>query len=151
MEARPKIDNDMVLTAAKVIAERMGVSDIVDTAESIAAVYRWPMDGFELAKKLDRWQSWDTTRSDMDELDALDSLVSKALADAEKGWFERNQPQPALEVGARIQWRGVTGEITGIYEHGPAKYLVKPDNSTIGDGRYIVNFEDAQPIVEAQS
>lgn len=151
MEPRPQVDDAMELEAAKVVAARMGVSDIDDTAESIAAEYSYPMDGFELAKKLDRWQNWDTTRSDMDELDALDSLVSKALADAEKRWFERNQPQPVLEVGARIQWRGVTGEITGIYEHGPAKYLVKPDNSTIGDGRYIVNFEDAQPIIEAQS
>lgn len=151
MEARPKIDNDMVLTAAKVVAERMGVSDIVDTAESIAAEYRWPMDGFELAKALDKWQSWDTTREDMEELDAMDTLVRKALEKAEQEWFEHNRPQPSFEVGARIRWRGITGKIDGIYEHGPAKYLVKPDNSTIGDGRYIVNFEDAQPIAEAQS
>jgi hypothetical protein len=151
VEERPKIDNDMVLTAAKVVAERMGVSDIVDTAESIAAEYSWPMDGFELAKALDRWQSWDTTRSDMEELDAMNTLVRKSLEKAEQDWFERNRPRPPFEVGARIRWRDITGKIDGIYEHGPAKYLVIPDNSTIGDGRYIVNFEDAEPLTGTQS
>lgn len=80
----------------------------------------------------------------MDLLDEMDSLCRRALDQAEKEWFERNHPAPPYPIGTRIEWKGVTGTIDGIYEHGPGKYLVKPDKSTIGDGRYIVNFEDAR-------
>ncbi len=150
MELRPKINDVMKLDAAKIVAAKMAVTDIEGTAESIAEEYSYPMDGFELAKKLDKWQSWDTTRDKMEALDEIDSLVSTALRRAEKEWFERNNIKPTLAIGARIQWRDVIGEITGVSDYGHGKYLVKPDKSTIGDGRYIVNFEDAQLVTGDQ-
>ncbi len=150
MEPRPKFDGAMKLEAAKIVAAKMAVTDIEGTAESITEEYSYPMDGFELAKKLDKWQSWDTTRDDMEALDEMDSLVSAALGQAEKEWFQRNNIEPTLAIGTRIQWRDVIGEITGISDYGHAKYLVKPDVSAIGAGRYLVNFEDAQPVTGGQ-
>ena len=143
MEPRPKIDNAMELEAARIVAEKIGRGA---TAEAIADHYSYPMDGYDLAKQLDRHEFWDTTRAEMEILDEMDVFVSRAERKAEKEWFERNRPKPPFAIGTRIQWRDITGEITGISEHGHGKYLVKPDVSTIGDGRYLVNFEDAQPI-----
>ena len=151
MEPRPKINSEMELDAAKTVAAKMGVADIDGTAESICAEYLYPMDGFELAKKLDRYQSWDTSREDMELLDELDLHVSRSLRKAEKEWFERNNVKPPHPIGSRVKWRTITGVVEGIYEHGHGQYLVKPDISTIGDGRYIVNFEDVQLTTEAQS
>ncbi len=148
MEPRPKIDAAMRLEAAAALAAKIDLENIDSIAESICAEYSYPMDGFELSKKLDRYQSWDTTRQEMETLDEMDSLVAKAHREAEKNWFERNDIKPPLEIGTRIQWHDITGVIEGIYEHGHAKYLVKPDVSTIGDGRYLVNFEDAEPIAK---
>ena len=143
MESRPKIDGAMELSAAKVVAEEHGD---LDCAEAIVRQYCYPMDGYELAKALDLYEFWETTREEMETLDEVDDLVSDALRQAEKEWFEGNDIKPPHEIGTRIQWRDVVGEITGISDYGHAKYLVKPDVSTIGDGRYLVNFEDVQPI-----
>lgn len=140
MEPRPKITDAMKLEAAKAVAAKIDADP-----EIIAKHYRYPMDGYELAKELDRYEMWDLTRIEMEELDRVDFRARELIEKAEKEWFERNQPKPPFELGTQIKWRGIIGEITGIYEYGPAKYLVKPNDNSTGDGRYIVNFEDAKP------
>lgn len=138
---RPKIDKEMILRAAEQV--------MPEGAESIAAEYSYPMDGFELCKALDKWQGWDSTRDDMDELDRMDLIVHRMLEEAEKAWFEAYDIKPPLPIGAKvIVRRGEKGEITGIDQHGHGKYLVKPDgqdDEKAGHRRYIINFEDAQP------
>ncbi|MEX5320402.1 hypothetical protein WCE04_13770 [Pseudomonas shirazica] len=55
---RPTADKAMILEACKVVAEKLDGAD----AETIAQHYRRHMDGFELAKELDKYAYWDTTR-----------------------------------------------------------------------------------------
>ena len=64
---RPKADKVMILAACTLVAEKIN-----GDAETIAKHYRRHMDGFELAKELDKYASWDTTRDDMDALDEVD-------------------------------------------------------------------------------
>lgn len=140
--ARPTVTNSMILSAAEVVAEKIG-----GDADTIARYYCHPMDGWDLAKELDKNAYWDTTRDDMEALDEVESLVRSALSAAEKQWFADNNIQPPLPVGARVQCRDdETGTITGIYEYQPAYYEVKPDgqdDAKVNNRRYLIRFEDA--------
>lgn len=141
---RPTVTDDMVYEACLSVAHKLDGADddrqIETMARSIARVYRHPMDGFCLAKELDRREFWDTSREEADELDAVEMMVSRSLHAAEKDWFEANAIQPPLPVGA-MTTRGV---IAGIYEHKPAYYLVK-ENGCTQDGRHLlIKFEDAR-------
>lgn len=72
----------------------------------------------------------------------MDSIVSELQSAAEKKWFSENDIQPPLPIGTRIK----QGVIAGIYEHGPAMYLVKEDGCT-KDGRHlIIKFENAHEV-----
>lgn len=147
-EPRPKIDDAMELEAARIVAEKIGKGA---TAEAIAEHYRFPMDGYELAKNLDRYEMWDVSRQEMEILDEMDVLVCRAERKAEKEWFERNQPQPTLPIGTKLKLRDGAGEITGVSTNSPAKYEVKMDGHDDGLSgwmRRLINFEDATPIEE---
>ena len=146
MEPRPKIDDAMELEAARIVAQKIGKGAQPAT---IAEHYRFPMDGYELARELERNEMWDVTRQEMETLDEMDGLVSRAERKAEKEWFERNQPQPTLPVGTRLKLRDGTGEITGVSTSSPAKYEVKMDghdDERSGWMRRLINFEDAIPV-----
>ena len=131
---RPKITDEMILKAAARIAEKLD-----GDAATIAEHYRPYMDGYELARALDRYAGWDLTMSDVEELDCMDSIVGQLQREAEKKWFEENNIQPPLPIGTVI----TKGVITGLCEHSPGKYLVK-ENGCTQDGRHLlVNYEDA--------
>jgi hypothetical protein len=132
---RPVADKAMILAACTIVAEKMDGAD----AETIAQHYRRHMDGFELAKELDRHTHWDTTRDDMESLDEVDYLVDKAEREAVKAWAAAHNPQPPLPIGTRIT-RGV---ITGIYEHDPATYKVKEAGCTDPTRSLLIKFEHA--------
>lgn len=139
---RPRVDREMIFKAAQEV--------MAEHADDIANEYDYPMDGFELCKKLDRWLGWDSTREDMDTLDGMDSAVRELLEAAEKEWFEQHNIQPPYAIGTKVNLgRGDTGEITGIYGRGHGKYLVKidgHDDELCGYRRRIINFEDALPL-----
>ena len=131
---RPKVTKEMILDAATKVAERLD-----GDAETIAEYYEHPMDGYQLAKELDRHAYWDLTMSDVEELDGMSGIVNSLLANAEKQWFAENDIQPPLPIGSTI----TQGVIDGIYQHAPARYLVKETGDT-QEGRFlIVKFEDA--------
>ena len=131
---RPKVTKEMVIEAAQKIAETLD-----GDAETIAEHYRHPMDGYELARELDRSAGWDLTMPDVEELDCLSGIVSDLHSKAEKKWAEENDIQPPLPIGSTI----TQGVIDGIYQHAPARYLVKETGDT-QEGRFlIVKFEDA--------
>lgn len=135
---RPKVDDAMVLQATKEIAKRIDDAD----AETIASCYRPYMDGYELAREIGRLYGWDLTMQDVEELDAMDSILRKLQTEAEKKWFEENDVQPPFETGTEIK----QGLITGIDQYGVARYRVKEHGCT-QDGRYlIINFEDATRV-----
>lgn len=134
---RPKITKEMVLEAAQKIAAKVN-----GDAETIAQHYRHPMDGYELARELDRHAGWDLTMSDVEELDCMSGTVGDLHREAEKKWAEENDIQPPLPIGTRIK----SGVISGVCQHSAARYLVKEYGCT-QDGRWLlVKFEDAVAI-----
>ena len=132
---RPTITQEMILEAAKKVAANLDGAD----AETIAEHYRHPMDGYQLAKELDRYAYWDLTMSDVEELDCMSSIVSDLHRKAEKAWGEAYPVQPPLPVGAAIK----EGVIEGIYEHQPAYYRVKENGCTQDKRWLLIRFEDA--------
>lgn len=136
---RPRADKAMILAACTDVAAKLDGAD----PETIAQYYCRGMDGFELAKELDKSAYWDTTREDMETLDEVDYLVDKAEK-AEKAaikeWAAAYDPKPPFPLGARIS-RGV---IIGIYEYEPATYCVKEDGCTNDSRSLLIKFEHAK-------
>lgn len=140
---RPTATKEMILAAAQVVAEKIEAD-----ADTIAEHYRPGMDGYELAKELDKWACWDTSREDMEALDEVDWLVEKAVTDAEKAWVEEHNIQPPVPVGTRVRCdvRNEVGTITDIYEYRVASYLIKPDGQDdAASGRWVCRFECVTP------
>lgn len=134
---RPTVTKEMILEAATQIAER-----IDGDAETIAEYYEHPMDGYQIAKELDRNAYWDLTMSDVEELDDMSGIVDSLLAKAEKQWVEENNIQPPLPIGTRIE----QGVIHSVCDYSAAKYRVKEDGCT-QDGRFLlIRFEDAVAV-----
>lgn len=143
---RPIATKEMILTAAQVVAEKIGAD-----AETIAEHYRPGMDGYELAKELDNWAHWDTGREDMEALDEVDWLVNAAVFKAEKEWVAEHNIQPPVPLGARVlcDVRNEVGTIDGICEHRAAAYLIKPDgqdDAACGNRRWVCLFEQVTPV-----
>lgn len=131
---RPKADGAMILAACEVVAAKINAD-----ARTIAKHYSRHMDGYELAKELDKFEYWDTSREDMEALDEVDYLVDKAEREAIKAWADEHKPQPPIPVGKSIK----EGIIAGIDDFTPAAYRVK-EKGCKQDGRFlIINFEDA--------
>lgn len=134
--SRPSITEEMKLEAAKQVAARLGDAD----AETIAKTWQPLMDGYELARELDKQFYWDLTRDEMEELDDMQSIVDDLLGEAEKKWFEQNDIKPPLPIGTPIK----QGVITGIDEYGVARYLVQETGCNNPNRKLIIKFEDAE-------
>jgi hypothetical protein len=141
---RPTVTDAMKLKAALPIAMEMlfddGAKDIADNGSLHS-------DGYTLAKALES-DGWDISREDIDTLDEFSHNLSDELEQAEKQWAEINDIQPPLPIGTRITVaRSGEGEITGVYQHGAAKYEVRLDSNTAAQDasntRRIIKFEDA--------
>lgn len=151
MNPRPTVTQEMKLEAARLLVAAVGWP--ADHADDIASQFNGSMDGYELAKELERWCSWDVPRDMMEELDGMQHHVDRLLAAAERKWFEENDIQPPHPIGTRIRdrrWKeGEVGRIDEIYPHGVARYLVKPDgqdDEASGIRRLIIKFEDAEVV-----
>ena len=133
--SRPTVTHAMILEAATQVAKRVD-----GDAETIAEHFRPHMDGYELARELDRYYGWDLNMSDVEELDCMSSIVDELQREAEKTWFADNNIQPPLPIGTRI----TEGVIEAVDEYSPGKYLVK-ENGCTQQGRWLlVNFEEAE-------
>ena len=85
-QKRPRANDEIIMQAAIRVAEALGDAD----AKSIADHYRDPMDGYELAKELDKWCGWDITKDEVDILDDMHWIVYELVKDAEKRWQIEN-------------------------------------------------------------
>lgn len=131
---RPKITKEMIAEAAKEVAAKVN-----GDADSIAKHYQHPMDGYQLARELDRHCYWDLTMSDVEELDCMSGIVDQLHREAEKKWAQENNIQPPLPISTTIK----EGVIEGICDHSAARYRVKETGCT-QEGRWLlVKFEDA--------
>jgi hypothetical protein len=162
-EPRPKrATKGMIADAASLVVDRLirnghlketeRASSIADLA-GVCDIHSRHLDGYQIAKRLDDGRGWDCDLQMAEDLDGLSYEIDRAIATAEKEWFERTKPQPPFPVGAQVAFgsgRATTGTIDGIYEHGPAKYAVKVDGDAEADTdtqrRSIVNFEDVRAV-----
>lgn len=137
---RPTVTDEMIRAAVLSVVSEMAVGDPESAADSVCRQYRHPMDGFDLAMELKQWESWDISRDEMEELDAIESRIGEAFRDAEKAWGAANPMLPPLPIGTKT----TRGTIAGIYEYQPAYYMVK-GNDCQQDGRFLLlKFEDAR-------
>lgn len=130
-------------------AKLIGSRDIDEYAYDLAGLNlgRWA-DGYAVMKALENGHDREGSFAAAEILDGYSSSYGAALDRQQALWAERNNIQPPLPIGASVVLRGHRGReagvITGIYEYGPAQYLVRieggPENS-----RRVVNFEDVQP------
>lgn len=163
-ETRPtRLTPEMRTAAARLLAKDLIKADELEPDEfegavrNIAAEGREGIDGYELAKLLDDHHvGWSPTATMVDVLDSFSFYARNEIEAAEKKWFERNPVEPPVPVGSRITLSsGETGQITGIYKHGPAKFLVAIDGDKMTgpetQGRRIVNFEDVFLLLETSA
>jgi len=131
---RPVATKEMILDAAMEVAVKIDAD-----AATIAQYYHPGMDGYELAKELDKYAYWDTSRAEMEALDDMDFLVDQKVRAAVKEWATSNDIQPPLPVGTRIK----EGVITGIDDYSPATYRVKENGCTNDSRSRLIRYEDA--------
>ena len=134
---RPKVTKEIIAEAAQKIAATVDCD-----AETIASCYTHPMDGYQLAKAIDRNTYGDLTMGDVEELDYMSSIVSDLHRAAEKKWVEENDIKNPLPIGTKIT-RGV---IKGICTHSAARYLVQENGCTNENRSLLVKFEDAVEV-----
>jgi hypothetical protein len=155
MNDRPKhLTEEMARCAAeKVVRDliRDGHIEEKEASESAVDIARhgnlWG-DGYQLARDLENNCYWDCNMAMAEILDTFSSHARDQLEAAEKAWAVEHKPEPKFETGARVRLKsGGTGVVDGVYEYGPAKYLVKMDGDADArppaNSRRIVNFEDA--------
>ena len=131
---RPKVTKKMILEACANVA-----ASLDGDAEAIARHYRHPMDGYQIARELDRYESWDLSMSDVEELDAISGLVDRIHRYEEHRWVEENDIQPPLPIGTTIK----QGVIDSVCTYSPATYRVR-ENGCTEDGRFLlIKFENA--------
>lgn len=143
MNTRPKITPEMIAEAARKLAADNGWG--ADQAADIAKVYRSHMDGYGLAKELESRHLWDIGVIEVEALDCMDGEVRAIHRAACKEWAKEHDIQPPLPIGTMT----TRGEITGIYEHDAACYLIRADGEANESRRLIVRFEDAKESTHA--
>lgn len=148
---RPTVSSEMVLAAAQELVGQQYFpleqtrATKEAAAQHLASCYCPGMGGYELARELDDDHGWRIDSHMVDELEVMGHMVDEQLMAAEAKWHKEHNIQPPYPVGTMI----AEGEITSIYEHSPARYLVKthgqaPDSET-GNRRLVIKFEDAKP------
>ena len=135
---RPKVSKHMIAEAAKKLATENCWDE--GQAAEIAECYHRHMDGYELAKALETRYCWHIQVMDVDTLDGMDLEVREFHQAACKEWALAHNIQPPLPIGTMT----TRGEITGIYEHDAACYLIRAIGETSDTRKLIVRFEDAR-------
>ncbi len=135
---RPKVTPEMITQAAQKLADENGwdAEQVGDVAKHWGAF----MNGYELAKELDTYCSWDIDVSDVEALDCVADAVREIHRQACLTWVKEYDVKPPLPIGTMT----TRGEITGIYEHDAACYKVRENGETNESRRLIVKFEDAR-------
>jgi hypothetical protein len=134
---RPKVTQEMIMEAAGKVAASNAWD--ADQASDLGKEYRSHMDGYTLAKALEDNCGWDIAVSDVEALDCMGAEVRAIHRTACLAWAQVHDIQPPLPIGAMT----TRGEITGIYEHDAACYLIRQSGETNESRRLIVKFEDA--------
>jgi len=140
------------LVADLIAKGRLRESERNDAIRGIAGHGKMFMDGYHLARELERYDGWNCNLEMAEALDNWSLLADEEIKAAQKEWAEANNIQPPFPIGARViaRWGGQDhpGTIDEVYGHGVAQFCVKADGEP-GTRRMIVNFEDvriAEPV-----
>jgi len=150
--SRPKACAVIIRLAAEELGRKIHIDPV-----AIAKRYKHPMDGYELARKLENIDGWHVDRATMEELDELEHMVDRRVFLTEKVWADENNIQPPFPIGSRVECaiRKKCGVITGILndDHHVATYEIKADDQddSKGRARWIVKFEGVLPVLEVLS
>lgn len=137
--SRPTLTEELIAATAAAFCERNDWD--AGRAADLARVCRSVnMDGYELAKCLDRMCGWQPTAQDVETLDSFGCDLREALRHACIAWARDCNVQPPLPIGTMT----MQGEITGIYAHDGACYETRRPGDSNPTRRYIVPFEDAR-------
>lgn len=141
---RPTLTKELLAATAAAFCERNGWD--ADQAADLARVcHSQHMDGYALARALERTCYWDPTAQDVETLDSFGYDLREALRQARIAWARDNNIQPPLPIGTMT----TRGQITGIYEHDGATYMVRENGCTQQGRHLLVKFEDARPVEPA--
>ena len=146
----PTRTTEMVKAAATAYIERHSLNhwgEVADVARDISKAWHVGMDGYELAKELERNFYWGSlSLQDAEDLDGIGWAVRDAEEEARKAWVLAWDIKPPYPVGTEIT-RGV---IASVHEYSAATYNVK-ENGCTQDGRFLlVKFENAKATGGAQ-
>ncbi len=154
-----KLTAEMLAATAKEIAtdlikaSHFKEDDRAGIEEDLAKVGDAWKDGYRLASDLEDRCGWDPDAMMVEELDSFATLARRQIELAQKAWAETESIQPSHPVGTRVVLKSKeTGEITGVYEHGAAQFLVKIDGdpaAEMSNARRIVYYEDVTPLEAA--
>lgn len=144
---RPVITYDIINQAAQrtaFLVPELNRNQAIELANAIIQCYLPMHNGFELTKELEKIRFGFNLNFDLSLVEAMDEMnlnVDSLLRDAYQRWVIDYDIQPPLPIGSLIE----QGEITGIYDHSTAHYLVKrPDqDDSIDKSRLLIRFEDA--------
>lgn len=135
---RPQLTKELIAATAVTFCEQNGMDH--DAAADIASVWSGHMDGYELARELDRMCGWSPNAQDVEVLDGFSFALMEAHRAACLAWAKENNIQPPLPIGTMT----TLGEITGIYALDGACYEIRMTGDTDPTRRRIVRFEDAR-------
>lgn len=135
---RPQLTKELIAATAATFCEENGWD--ADQAADLASVWSGHMDGYELAKELDRMCGWSPTAQDVEVLDGFDSDLREAHRKVCIAWARENNIQPPLPIGTMT----TLGEITGISARYGACYEIRMTGDTDPTRRRIVRFEEAR-------
>lgn len=142
---RPKLSKQSILiaanqTAAKVInTTNHNNLDLNQLAETIVRHWRWGMDAYQLAKKLEAYSRY---RPDMEMLYALEVMnrnVDTLYQDQLKEWLSAQDINPPFPNGTEIK----EGIIDRVDQQGVARYMIRQHDCKAPGTYLLKNFEDA--------
>lgn len=142
-EAMAQVAADKI--AAELLAHEPELGPANEVAADIVKVAgrNLHMDGYEIARDLERYKHWLPDFGMAEILDQYGSLCSAALREAEKRWGAENPMVPPYPIGTIVTTRHGAGPIECIDEYGVHSYIV------LVDGRHlIIAFEDVTPQPE---
>lgn len=136
--SRPQLTKELIAATAATFCEQNGFAH--EAAADIASVWGNHMDGYGLAKELERQCGWSPTAQDVEELDGFYDALRNAHRKACIAWARENNIQPPLPIGTMT----TRGEITGIYAYDGACYEIRIPGDADPTRRRIMRFEDAR-------
>lgn len=148
----PAFDKEDLIKALVEHIEKNGLwsdTPAEESAADIAKHWRDGIDGYELSKNLDPYEGWFIDAEIVEELDGLESVISKAKLDARKVWANAWDIQPPYPIGTHVTTMRGGGVIACVCDYHAAAYLVKEDGCKQEGRHMVINFEDAKPTCPA--